>query len=139
MRVYLMVLLLFIGLVNTSYAKEVPFTLEDRERIVRLEVKLEEGLKAVNQRIDFLQNIIIGGFGVLFSGMIALVGFILWDRRSTLAPVVRKNQELEEDLLITRRRTRELEEREATLEKALREYAEQDSRLKEILRGARLL
>ncbi len=134
MRVYLIVLLLFIGLVNTSYAKEVPFTLEDRDRLIRV----EEGLKAVNQRIDFLQNIIIGGFGVLFSGMIALVGFILWDRRSTLAPVVRKNQELEEDLLITRRRTKELEEREANLEKALREYAEQDSRLKEILRGLRL-
>jgi hypothetical protein len=150
MRTCLIVALLFISIANISYAKEVPFTLDDRERMVRVEVKVEEGLKAVNQkvddglrsvnqRIDFLQNIMLGGFGVLFSGMIALVGFILWDRRSTLAPVVRKNKELEEDLLIALRRTRELEEREATIEKALREYAEQDSRLKEILRGVRLL
>lgn len=153
MRICLLIVaLLFISIANISYAKEVPFTLEDRERMVRVEVKVkvEEGLKAVNkkvdgglrsvnQRIDFLQNIMLGGFGVLFSGMIALVGFILWDRRSTLAPVVRKNKELEEELLITQRRTRDLEEREANIERALREYAEKDSRLQEILRGFRLL
>jgi hypothetical protein len=135
MRIYVILALLFIAMVNTSYAKEVPFTLEDRDRLIRV----EEGLRSVNQRIDFLQNIMLGGFGVLFSGMIALVGFILWDRRSTLAPVVRKNKELEEELLITQRRTRDLEEREANIERALREYAEKDSRLQEILRGFRLL
>ncbi|MBF0568980.1 MAG: hypothetical protein HQK95_08975 [Nitrospirae bacterium] len=32
---------------------------------------------------------------VLISGMLALVGFILWDRRTTIAPVVRKNREIE--------------------------------------------
>ncbi len=147
MRICLLIVaLLFISIANISYAKEVPFTLEDRDRLIRVEEglkavnqKVEEGLRSVNQRIDFLQNIMLGGFGVLFSGMIALVGFILWDRRSTLAPVVRKNKELEEELLITQRRTRDLEEREANIERALREYAEKDSRLQEILRGFRLL
>jgi hypothetical protein len=49
----------------------------------------------------------MGGFGLLFTSMIGLVGFVLWDRRSALAPAIRT--------------TRELAEREERLESALRE------------------
>lgn len=35
------------------------------------------------------------GFGLLFTGMLILVGFILWDRRSTLQPVREDIAELE--------------------------------------------
>ncbi|MFN3481121.1 MAG: hypothetical protein ACK415_12170, partial [Thermodesulfovibrionales bacterium] len=54
---------------NLSSGREVPFTQEDRDRLIRL----EEGLKAINQRIedtnkriDNLQTFMLWGFGILF-------------------------------------------------------------------------
>ncbi|KWT91851.1 hypothetical protein [Candidatus Magnetominusculus xianensis] len=84
------------------------------DRLTRVEVRIDEGLKAVNQRMDDSSNALnrqmndgfnalnhrmndlYGLMYVLIAGMLTLVGFVLWDRRTTLAPVVRKNSELEE-------------------------------------------
>jgi len=117
------------------FAKNVSFTQEDRDRLIRI----EEGLKAVNlridavnqriddtnKRIDELRGFMLWGFGILFAGMMTLIGFVLWDRRSALAPAVRKNKELEE--------------REERLEKALREYAKKEPGLAEILKNLGLM
>ncbi len=130
------------GYVGTVAAKEVPYTLEDRDRLIRV----EEGLKAVNQRIDGLdkridaldkridsldkridglQGLMYVVIGAVIAQTIGIVGFVLWDRRSALAPAIRKNKELEE--------------REDTIEKVLKEYAKQEPRLAEILKSAKLL
>ncbi len=122
----------------SAFAKEVSFTHDDRERLIRI----EEGLKAVNQRIDDtnkriddtnkriddtnkrideLKDFMLWGFGILFGGMGILIGFVIWDRRTALAPAIRKN--------------RELEEREERIEKALREYAKKEPRLAEVLKN----
>ncbi|MBI5893947.1 MAG: hypothetical protein HZB79_09940 [Deltaproteobacteria bacterium] len=158
MTFFLVVLILTVS--SVSFAREVPYTQEDRDRLIRVEVKVEEGLKAVNQRIDGLdkridgldkridsldkridglQSIMIGGFGIIATGMIAIVGFVLWDRRTALAPAIRKSKELEEDLASEIRKRKELEERELMLEKAIKDYAHQEPKLAEILRAARLL
>ncbi len=134
------------GYAGTGTAKEIQYSLEDRERLTRLEVKVEEGLKAVNQRIDGLdkridaldkridsldkridglQGLMYVVIGAVIAQTIGIVGFVLWDRRSALAPAIRKNKELEE--------------REDTLEKVLKEYAKQEPRLAEILKSAKLL
>ena len=42
------------------------------------------------QRIYDVINIMLWGFGVLFAGMMSLIGFVIWDRRSALAPAIRK-------------------------------------------------
>lgn len=131
---------------SISHGGEIPYTQEDRDRLIRVETKLEEGLKAVNQRIDALgkridaldkridaldkridglQSIVLGGFGVLFGGMMALIGFVLWDRRTALQPAIRKNKELEE--------------KEERLERALKEYAMHDPKLAQILSSVGLL
>ncbi len=80
---------------SVGNANEVSFTQQDREMLIRL----DEGQKAinnriddVNKRIDDLRNLIY----VVLAGIFALIGFVLWDRRTTLAPAVRKNRELEE-------------------------------------------
>jgi hypothetical protein len=130
-----------------AYAKNVQFTQEDRDRLIRVETRIEEGLKAVNQRIDDLnsslnkriddlnsdlnkridelKDFMLWGFGILFAGMMTLIGFVLWDRRTALAPAIRKNKELEE--------------REERLEKALREYARKEPGLAEILKNFGLM
>lgn len=99
---------------SLSFAKEVSFTQEDRDRLIKLEAKVDEGFKALNQRIDDtkaslqkqidslqkqiddLKTFMLWGFGILFGGMEILIGFVIWDRRTALAPAIRKTQELEE-------------------------------------------
>ncbi len=125
---FLVVSLLVSFLFSVSIAKEVPFTLEDRDRIIRLEENqkaLMQRIDDTNRRIDDMINIMLWGFGVLFAGMMSLIGFVIWDRRSALAPAIRK--------------TKELEEREEKIEKALKKLAEKNPEVKEALKEAGIL
>ncbi|MBU1262451.1 hemolysin XhlA family protein [bacterium] len=94
-------------------------------RIVRLETKVEEGQKSLQKQIDSLQSLVMGGFGVMLAGIFALIGFVLWDRRTALAPAVKKVEALEK--------------REENLERALREFAQKEPRLTEALKATGLL
>lgn len=101
-----------ISLVVTGFslptmAVEVAPRITDREIVERL-TRLEEGQKAINQRLDDLRNetragsealrgLMLWGFGVLFAGMFALIGFVLWDRRSALKPVREDLYDLEKN------------------------------------------
>lgn len=127
----LLITVLFILYSNSVLAVEGQMSLTNKEILERLHTldlsiaRLEEGQKNLITRVDGLVNIILGGFGVVFAGIFALIGFVLWDRRTALAPAIRKNQELEE--------------RELRLEKALREYAQREPKLAEILRSMGIL
>lgn len=135
-----------IGLIlgaSVSYAKEVSYAQDDRDRLIRV----EEGLKAVNQRIDGfersvnhridglersvnqridgLQNLLYVVISAIFAQIVGVVGFVLWDRRTALAPAIRK--------------TKELEEREELIEKALKEFARIDPRFGDVLRSLKLM
>lgn len=79
----------------------------------------------MNTRLDDIKNFMFWGFGILFSGMFILVGFILWDRRTTLAPVARQTKELAET-------------NEKTLA-ALREFAKTNKVMQEALRKVGML
>jgi hypothetical protein len=57
---------------------------------------------------------------VLLAGMFVLVGFVIWDRRTALSPVISK--------------TKELEEREDLTLRALKEYARKEPKMAEVLR-----
>ena len=119
-----------------SYAVEVSSKISDREIIESL-VRLEEGIKANaegiktnREMIVSLRNEILGfmkwGFGLLFTGMLILMGFILWDRRSTLTPVKDDLDKLERrkvDRIIT----------------AMKKLSEDDSRIAQVLRSVGLL
>jgi len=88
------------------------FSQDNSERIVRLEVKVEEGFKAVNQRIDMgfnainqriddfredmqrqisdLKTFIMWGFGIVFTFILFLIGFVFWDRRNFIKSFISK-------------------------------------------------
>ena len=121
----IMVLMTVMGNALSAYARDISFTQEDRDRIIRLEIKVEEGRKSLQRQIDDLYALILWGFGILFGGMGVLIGFVIWDRRTALAPAIKKNKELEE--------------REDLLERALKEFAKQEPRLAEVLRTMRLM
>jgi hypothetical protein len=93
---------------------------------------INQRFDAINQRFDTtdkriseLREFLLWGFGVTFAGIFALVGFVLWDRRTALTPAVR--------------RTDDLSDREHRLEAALREYARGTSNLADALRKYDLL
>jgi hypothetical protein len=83
-------------------ARDVPFTQEDRDRIIRL----EEGQKSLQRQIDELRTslqrqmddiktFLLWGFGILFTLMATLIGFVLWDRRTAMAPVIQRTERIE--------------------------------------------
>ncbi|MBF0539424.1 MAG: hypothetical protein HQL03_14345 [Nitrospirae bacterium] len=116
-------------------AADSSFTQADRDRMTRMEEglkalnqRLDDSLKAINQRIDDLRGLIYVLISVTMSSVLVIVGFILWDRRTTLAPVVRTTRELEARV-----------EKAEKLELAIKEKAEKDPELKEALRHAGLL
>lgn len=127
---------LYLGIAAPSWAadtgREIPFTQDDRDRIIRL----EEGQKHLQQQINDLKvstqqqftdlkNFMLWGFSVLLAGMFTLVGFVLWDRRTVVAPVQRRQAEMERD--------------QESLREALRQYARKEPRLAEILKSLNLL
>lgn len=97
---------------------------------VRAEIKdVRADIKDVRVEIkemrSELQDFLLWGFGIVFAGIFALIGFVLWDRRTAIAPAIRKNMELEE--------------RENKVEQVLKEYAKGEPRLKEILKHIGLM
>ncbi len=128
----LLVVFLLVFLGSWAFGEEVPYTLEDRDRLIRVEAMLREFRESVDRRfgeVDRRFGEMMTFMGILagvFGGLVAVtVGFAVWDRRTALAPALR--------------RSGELEEREERVERALRELAREDSRVEEILRRVGLL
>ena len=139
---YIFAFLLFLLSTHSALANEISYTLEDRDRLIKVEANVEQIVKRFEQvgkrfeqidkrfeqidgRIGRLENVMMWGFGLLFTTMIGLVGFVLWDRRTALSPAIRES--------------RELREREERLERALKEFAEKEPRLAEALRHANIM
>jgi hypothetical protein len=136
-------ILLFLPLLVCAQVKEIPFTLDDRDRIIRTEQKVEalnakidskvDGLRsemnarfesvdkrfeAINSRFDQLFNFLWAFIGIFTAMMVSVFGFAFWDRKLSLAPMKREN---------------------AKTLNALRDFAEHQPRLREILRNAGLM
>jgi hypothetical protein len=148
-KLIILIFLTFVGALLTphfAHGQTQKDLLDIRERLIRL----DEGQKALNQRIDDLDKRLGGRIDdldkrlgsridglekrmdylvnliyVVLAGMFTLVGFVLWDRRSALAPAIR--------------RTRDIEEREEKLERAIKEFALKNPDMKEILKNLGLL
>lgn len=117
----------------------VPFTLEDRDRIIRTEQEIsslrnemsslcnEMDTKFDNQQtqINDLKTMFVWGFGILVSLMLFTMGFIIWDRYTALDPV--------------QKATKSLKERVNIIENILKKKAKGNKRLTEILQTYGLL
>ncbi|MEI6139863.1 MAG: hypothetical protein WCP85_11400 [Mariniphaga sp.] len=131
----LILLFAFFSLILNISAQEqqvvVPYTLADRDRVIRIEARmetLESRMSGLEKRMDDLQtqmnrietkfdNYFMWGFGMVLMSIFGLVGFIVYDRRTTLAPVEGKTERII---------------------KALRERAEKDPVLMEALKNTAL-
>jgi hypothetical protein len=138
-----MFFLLILSLIGKAETKEIQFTLDDRDRIIRTEQKVEtldakidskvDGIRsemnvrfeaidkrfdAMDKRFDQLFNFLWAFIGIFTAMMVSVFGFAFWDRKLSLAPL--KNDNLK------------------TLN-ALRDFAEHQPKLREILKNAGLL
>jgi predicted nuclease with TOPRIM domain len=85
---------------------------EVKDLSVRI-ARLEEAQRGVLREMDALRGLIY----VVLAGIFALVGFVLWDRRTTVSPTAKKVEEIE---------------------RTLREYAAKEPKFAEVLNGAML-
>lgn len=98
------------------------------ERVIRLDEgqkRLEQRIDALNQRIEDLRQVVLWGFGLTFTGMFALVGFVLWDRRTAVAPL--------------NYRVTQLEAEHKKFKEAVQELSKESPRCAEILRKLGIL
>ncbi len=96
------IVILLFGLSSGTFAVQSEPGLSSKQIIEKL-ARLEEGQKALSRRVDDLRSELKGDISdlrnltyVVLAGIIALIGFVIWDRRSALSPVIRKTKELEE-------------------------------------------
>ena len=121
-------------------AREVPFTLDDRDRIILMNEKLNSQQQQINdvkvnlqqqindvkvnlqQQItdlkETMQDKFNWGFGIMMSLMLFVFGFIIWDRRTTTDPIRQHTQ---------------------SLIQTLREYAKEQPKLADLLRSHGLM
>ncbi len=135
-------LFILMGVKAGVFAKEVPFTLEDRDRLIRIEAKLEQHDKQfeqgdkriselrqdMNKRFEQLTHFLYILSGIFTALVVAVIGFAYWDRRT----IIRE----------ARREAIEFMEKEGMLRRildALRELSREDTRLAEALRRFNLL
>ncbi len=125
-RLFLLLSFFSITLCLTAQDQQivVPYTLADRDRAIRAEARLESLENRMNDiqtqmnRIESkFDNYFMWGFGMVLLSIFGLIGFIVYDRRTTLAPVEGKTERII---------------------KALRERAEKDPILMEALKNTAL-
>ena len=125
----LLILMFLLPSLLQAMDKEIPFTLDDRDRIIRTEKKVEaldakidskvDGLRSeMNARFDQLFNFLWAIIGIFTTMMVSVFGFAFWDRKLSLAPV-KKDQ--------------------ARIIESLRQLSETQPKLREILKNAGLL
>lgn len=139
MRAVVISICVVILAVLQGVAQPVEFTLEDRDRIIRAEVRLEELQKQmelqfndvqrqfddVQRQFDDLRTFQYWAFGIVIGIIGSLFAFIIWDRRTTMGPILRSNDELKND--------------NRQMLYVARQYALKDPEYREIMKNAGLL
>ena len=128
--IFIFVILLASGLKAQETQLTVQYTLADRDRAIRTEARmetLEAKVDALDKRMDNFQTQInrledkfdsyfMWGFGLVLMSIFGLIGFIIYDRRTTLAPVESKTERIIKSL-------KEAAEKDPVLREALKNTA----------------
>lgn len=126
-----------------SQTSPVPYTMEDRDRSIRMEEQiksLREEMKSMreeirskpsreetNARFESMQTFLYWGFGIMFGSLFAIVGFVLWDRRTFLKPFQLQMQDMDASLIKEKSNVR-------NLIAVLKELAKEDAKVAQALK-----
>ena len=101
------------------------------QRFEQLQQSLDQRFDQLDQRFAYQENLTL----VLIAGVLGLIAFIIWDRKTALRPLEKKLDKLEQDL----QHDLELQNPEGSrltrLIHALRELAEHDPKVAETLKA----
>jgi len=138
---YILLLLLFsfTSISIMAQTQEVPYTLDDRDRVIRVEAKMEvldikmESLEtkmdikfdSQQRQLNDIKTLFYWGFGILITLFVFMFGYMIWDRRTAMKPALDK-AEVAED-------------KSKSLIFVLREYARKKPELAEIMKVHGLL
>lgn len=106
-----------------------------QEQIDQRFAAVDQRFVSIDQRFEFLQQLML----VMIASIFGLIGFIVWDRYTTLRPIDQRLRRIEEDL------EKDLElkapdgSRIIRLIHALRELSKEDKKLEAVLRSFSLL
>ncbi|MEA3444339.1 MAG: hypothetical protein U9R19_06375 [Bacteroidota bacterium] len=156
MKRIILISLLFLTIIDCfSQNREVPFTLDDRDRLIKLEEQfnsLNTRIDAVNLRIDAtnekitslrnemmtkfdaqqmqinsMKNLFFWGFSILITLMLFNFGYLIWDRRTALYP-------LREQTFLLAEKEKEHEKKLEQLTNSFKELAKEDKKVADILK-----
>ena len=100
-----------------------------------LRSEMKSGQEALNKRLDDSNNFMLAIIGLI----IGLFGYILWDRRTMMKPVVERVERLEQDVIQNLDLSSADGSKLTRLINAMRELAKTDEQLATILRSFSLL
>ncbi len=133
--------------------RPVPFTQKDRDMLIELKVKTEEMEKRfdqrldemekkneqrfqeINKRMDDIKDMVLWQGGILVTLIVALFGYIVWDRRTFMKPLERDVQQI----VFKVEQLEKHNEVSQSFWSALKELSKRDEKLQEILRQYNLL
>jgi len=103
------------------------------QRFTAMQEQMDQRFEAADRRMDFMQQLML----VTIAGIFGLIGFIIWDRYSTLRPMDMRLRRLEENL----EHDLELQSPEGSkltrMIHVLRELAKEDKKIASILAAFR--
>lgn len=141
--------LLMLCVSSVAIAGEVPFTLEDRDRLTRIEIKLEsfekrfdlvdmrftelredmnKRFEQVGKRFDQMFNFVWILATIFTAITAATIGFAVWDRRTMVRPFESKVKQIEERIEGVDKDTVN------TIVRVLKEFAIMDVKMSDILK-----
>jgi len=105
LKQFLWILVLLLPSLVRAEVKEIPFTLDDRDRIIRVEqqvialdAKIDSKMDSLHSemdaRFDQLFNFLWAIIGIFTTMMISVFGFAFWDRKLSLAPLKKQDQKI---------------------------------------------
>jgi hypothetical protein len=124
----LVFVLFFSGILKAQEQQVVvQYTLADRDRAIRtemkmeaLEVKMDIKFESIQLQINQLSTLFYWGFGIMITLFVFMMGYMIWDRRTALQPALDK--------------ATNSDAKSTTLILALKEYSKKHADLAEILR-----
>ena len=104
-----------------------------------LRSEIKTGQEALGKRLDDSNNTMLVLFGSLITLIVALFGYIAWDRRTMMKPMLERIERIEQDVTQSLDSSNTDASKLSQLISAVRELARTDEQLATILRSFSLL
>ena len=100
MKPIILIIMFFLSSLNLSLRAQekeivVPYTLADRDRVILMDAKIASLEANINlkfegqqRQFDDLKSLFYWGFSILITLFFFMLGYIIWDRRTAMHPIL---------------------------------------------------